>query len=1060
MKKTFAPILLYLRVILIFSLSFDMSGFCQTYYFENYSAVDGLDSKVFSILQDENRYVWLGTRTGITRFDGITFENFSTEQGLAPLSVRVLFRDNRNNIWLGHEGGGITRYNHHAFEKIIIPDSLITSDITSIVQDHQNQLWITTLKNGALLIKNPEAPVGSLKYEHFLKGKELGDQVFNSLVTSDGSVYFIVLMDIKKYNPETNDFESFAPPGIFRFFQYTELFEDSRKNLWIGTQYGGLYKYSFDTKKFEFYDTKNGLAGNWITSITEDRQNNIWVGHWNLDKSMGGISKISKDGIKVYNTHNGLHDNQVWCIHEDAEGNILIGTTEHGLDIFKGEQFISFSTSDGLKNNLVWAILQDDKGQVWFGTNEGITMYNNDKQNGVFVHYNQKGNFISNNIRFLRKDKKKNIWIGTDDQGLLLFDAQQNRFFSQPNFNSMLGSNLSIRGMDIDQSNRLWVGTVDGIFTFDLTKNEYIQRYDQGTSGLPGNEITALFADSKNTLWVGAKGKGLAKITKEGTCIISLKGDISPSTITEDLQGNIWVGTDSKGIYVVRDSIIKQYSLNDGLLSNLINVLVVDNKNNVYVGSNKGLNIINTENNQLFSYTKKNGFTGIETKNNAGFRDRDGNIWIGTANGAILCNTSLFRPSFSEPLIEITNFSINRIDHDMLPNLRLRSFENDIIFKYISICLSNPDAVRYRVLLKGYDDEWRDVGKDNQSIYNKLPAGRYTFNVIAKNNEGVWNSIPAQYSFRILAPPYKRGWFLITIGLLILSAIAAFIKIRERNLVREKRVLESHVKERTLALSVANEELAMKNKDILDSITYAKRIQLSILPPEIPFDDVFILFKPKDIVSGDFYWVTSAGGKEFLAAVDCTGHGVPGAFMSFIGYTSLNKIVIEQGIYQPSSILNRLNEEVAHTLHQKGEDIVNDGMDISLVAYDPAARQLEYAGAFNPLVLIRKGEILETKADRFAIGRATGTEKKFTNHTISLEKNDTIYMYSDGYGDQFGGPEGKKFKTSNLKELFVSIQDKNMEQQREVLDITLEKWRRGHEQIDDILVMGRKFLYD
>lgn len=1057
MKKSFTPIPIYLLVLCIFILAFSRQSLCQTYYFENYAG-KGLDSKIYSIVQDENRYVWLGTQTGITRFDGKAFKNYTSEDSLAPLGVRVLFRDNRNNIWLGHEGGGITRYDHRIFEKIIFPDSLLKTNITSIVQDHQNQLWITTYGNGALLIKNPEAPVASLQYEHFLEGKKLGDQVFNSLVTSDGSVYFIVQMNIKKYNPKTNDFDVFAPEGIFRFFQYTELFEDSQKNLWIGTNNGGLYKYIYKTKKFEFYDTKNGLAGNWITSITEDRHQNIWVGHWNNDISLGGITRIGKDGMQIYNTYNGLHDNHVWCIHEDAEGNMLIGTTKHGLDIFKGEQFTSITTSDGLKSNQVWSILQDDKGQIWFGTDEGITVYNNDLKNGVFVHYNQRGNFISNDIHFLKEDHRKNIWIGTADQGLLLFDTRQNRFFSQLDFNGMLGTTRSVLAMEIDQNDHLWVGMVDGLFEFDLAKNEYIQRYDQGTSGLPGNEISALFVDSKNTLWMGARNKGLAKITKDGTRIIDLKGNITPTSITEDQQGNIWIGTESKGIFVLRDSIIKQYTLDDGLLSTFINILVVDNKNNVYVGSNKGLNIINLQNNQVLSYTEKNGFTGIDTKNNAGFKDHNGNIWIGTRNGAFLCNTSLFKPSLSEPLIRITDFLVNRVNHEMQKNLRLRSNENDIIFRFISISLSNPDAVRYRVLLKGFDEEWRDiVGDDNSVVYNKLPPGRYTFNVIAKNNDGIWNSIPAQYSFIILAPLYKRAWFLTMMGLLILAGIIVYIKTRERNLIREKRMLESRVKERTLALSVANDELAMKNKDILDSITYAKRIQLSILPPDIPFDNVFILFKPKDIVSGDFYWVTTAGGKEFLAAVDCTGHGVPGAFMSFIGYTSLNKIVIEQGIYQPATILNRLNEEVAYTLHQKGEDIVNDGMDIALIAYDPATNQLEYAGAFNPLVLIRKGEILETKADRFAIGRATGKDKQFTNHIVQLEKNDAVYLYSDGYGDQFGGPEGKKFKTSNLKELFVSIQDKSMDMQREELDNTIEKWRQGHEQIDDILVMGRKF---
>jgi ligand-binding sensor domain-containing protein/serine phosphatase RsbU (regulator of sigma subunit) len=1057
MSKPFITTKICLWVFLFVFLTSGRPCHSQTFYFENYSAADGLESKVYSIIQDENRTIWLGTRTGLTKFDGKTFTNFTTDDGLAPLGVRILLRDKKNTIWMGHEGGGITRYYRNQFEKLTLSDSLLKSNITSIVEDHRNQIWITTEANGALLIKNPEADIKELKYEHFLKGKKLGDRVFNSLVTSDGSVYFLIGLDIKKYNPTTNDFDSYTPEGIFRFFQFTVMFEDSRKNLWFGTYNGGLYKYNQQTKKFEFFDIKTGLAANWVSTITEDRQQNIWVGHWNMDKSQGGITKISENGIHIYNTHNGLHDNQIWCIREDAEGNMLIGTTDHGLDIFKGEQFISITTSDGLKNGQVWSILQDTRGQIWFGTNEGITVYNNDEKNSVFIHYNQNGNFISNQIRFLKEDRENNIWIGTADQGLLLFNTRQKRFISQPQFNSQLEGNLDIRAMDIDRNNHLWVGTNDRLLEFDLAKSQFLQTYLQGTSGLPGNDISALFADSKNTLWVGARQKGIGRITSNGIKLIDLKGDITPTSITEDQQGNIWIGTDSKGIIVYKDSIVKQYSIENGLLSNLINILVVDNKNNVYAGSNKGLNIINLSHNQLYSYTKKNGFAGIETKNNAGLKDRNGNIWIGTVNGAFLCNTSLFKPSDTEPLIQVTDFSVNRTSRTMQPNLRLRSSENDIIFRYISICLTNPDAVRYRVMLKGLHDEWQDMGGENTVVFNKLQPGKYVFNVIAKNSEGIWNSIPSQYSFRILAPPYKRAWFITMLVLIIISGIAVFIKIRERNLIHEKRMLEARVKERTLALSVANDELAMKNKDILDSITYAKRIQLSILPPDIPFDNTFILFKPKDIVSGDFYWLTSAGGKEFLAAVDCTGHGVPGAFMSFIGHTSLNKIVIEQGIYQPAAILNHLNEEVAHTLHQKGEDIVNDGMDIALIAFDLKTNELQYAGAFNPLILIRRGEILETKADRFAIGRATGKEMEFTNHSLQLEKGDIIYMFSDGYADQFGGPDNKKFKIANLKELFVSMQKKTMDEQREILDTTLEKWRGGHEQIDDILVMGRRF---
>lgn len=1049
-----------LFLLLINLLAFKIQSQAQTYYFENYSASDGLESKVFSIVQDENRFVWLGTKTGLTRFDGNSFKTYTAEDGLAPMGVRVLFKDKRNNLWLGHEEGGITRYQNNKFEKLLIPDSLINSNITSIIEDHENQLWITTESNGALRVKNPDAPISELKYEHFLKGKKLGDRVFNSFVASDGSVFFLIGLDIKRYNPQTNDFDSYLPEGIFRYFPFTVMFEDSYKNIWYGTYNGGLYKFDHQTKKFTYFDIKNGLAANWVTSIIEDRHHNIWVGHWHKDKGIGGITRIGDDGLKVFNTHNGLHDNQIWCLTEDAEGNILIGTTEHGLDIFKGEQFVSFTTLDGLKNNQVWSVTQDNLGQIWFGTNEGITVYNNDLKNKLFIHYNQAANFISNQIRFLKKDKNQNIWIGTADQGLLLFDSHLRRFISQSDFNGKLGQNPEIRALEIDKNNHLWVGTWDGLMEFNLDTKKYLQTYDQGTAGLPGNDISALFADSKNTLWVGARGKGIGKIKNGFVTLISQLNNITPTAFAEDANGNIWIGTESRGIMVFADSILKTYTTSNGLISDIINLLITDNENNIYVGTNKGLNIIDIRHDHIFTYTRKNGFTGIETKNNACFRDISGNIWIGTVNGAFLCNSSAIKKSFNEPIIHITDFKVKGETVPMETNLRLPSNNNDISFSYISICLTNPDAVKYKILLNGLHEEWQNVGEENMITFNKLQPGRYTFNVIACNDEGIWNSVPAQFGFRILAPFYKRAWFIIMIIMIVLATIISYIKIRERNLINEKRLLEEKVKERTLALSVANDELARKNKDILDSITYAKRIQFSILPPDIPFDNTFILFKPKDIVSGDFYWLTTAGGKEFLAAVDCTGHGVPGAFMSFIGYTSLNKIVIEQGIFQPAAILNRLNEEVAHTLHQKGEDIVNDGMDIALVCYDPERHLLEYAGAFNPLLIIRRGEIIETKADRFAIGRSTGREKEFTNHTMALENNDVIYMFSDGYADQFGGPEGKKFKTANLKELLVSVYAMPMDEQRQVLDKTIEDWRGGHEQIDDILIVGRRFIFN
>jgi ligand-binding sensor domain-containing protein/serine phosphatase RsbU (regulator of sigma subunit) len=1051
---------LFLVLLIVPLIAGQASLYSQTYFFDNYSTPQGFESKVYSVIQDGQHYVWLGTQAGVSRFDGSTFLSFSVEDGMAQGGVRVLFTSRDQSIWMGHEGGGLTRFNGSLFERINLPDTVIRSNITSISQDHDNQLWITTELNGALVIRNPHDPVKSLRYEHYLKGKSLGDQVFNSLVTADGTLYFVTNVGIRKYNKQQNTFESFSPEGMFTYFLTTVMFEDSKGNLWFGTYNGGLSKLNPKEKKFEFFDTRRMLAANWVSCITEDRKGNLWVGHWSDDLTSGGVSRISPNGqIKVFNNSNGLHDNRIWCIKEDEEGNILIGTTEQGLDIFKGERFVSYSTQDGLLNSQVYAFTEDKAGQIWFGTNEGISVYAGEGKKPEFQQFNQSNKFISNQIRFFKADLNGNIWIGTADQGVILYNTARQKFEAQPVINSYMpyqSISKGIRALETGPEGHLWIGTLDGLVEFDIRSGQYVATHTQG-NGLAGNDITALYADPGGDLWIGSRSKGLTRLHDGKFTIIQAVGTNTPTCIARDKEGNIWIGTESKGVLVLKGDSVQHYSVADGLLANLINLIVCDKDNYIFIGTNRGLNRIDQRTHQILSFTRRTGFVGIETKSNAGYVDHLGRLWFGTANGAIRCNNNFGEISEQEPRVQISEMLVMGTTTGMKPGLKLSNHDNDITFRYISISLANPEGITYQVMLDGLHDSWLDQKNQNAIVFNKLRPGRYTFKVRARNDAGIQTAIPAAYSFRILAPFYQRGYFIISMIVIVLASIAAFIKIRERNLVEEKKILEQRVKERTQALSEANTELSMKNKDILDSITYAKRIQLAILPSEIPFSDTFILFKPKDIVSGDFYWMNSFGGKEFLAAVDCTGHGVPGAFMSFIGYTSLNKIIIEQGIYQPASILNRLNNEVATSLHQKGEDIVNDGMDIALVCYTPDTGILEFAGAFNPLILIRKGEILETKADRFAIGRSTGKEKEFTNHEIQLEKGDSIYLYSDGYADQFGGKDGKKFKTSVLKEKLASLDGFPVDQRRDILDMTFEEWKGTQEQIDDVLIMGRKF---
>ena len=278
----------------------------------------------------------------------------------------------------------------------------------------------------------------------------------------------------------------------------------------------------------------------------------------------------------------------------------------------------------------------------------------------------------------------------------------------------------------------------------------------------------------------------------------------------------------------------------------------------------------------------------------------------------------------------------------------------------------------------------------------------------------------------------------------------------------QKKKANLELSEKNLIIEEKSRIVEEKNKDITDSIRYAKRLQEAILKPvrELPavFPQSFIYFQPKDIVSGDFYWFERFGHLSMIAAADCTGHGVPGAFMSIIGCNLMSQAVNEYALTKPAVILNSLNKGLSKILHQRmDESSVKDGMDIALCAVDMKKMTLEFAGAFNPLWLVRGGKVIEYPADKFPVGAFLGEEMRmFNNHEVPLQKGDTIYLFSDGYADQFGGPKGKKFKYKQLKELLLSINGRAMDEQREILRRRLEEWKGRLEQVDDILVIGIK----
>jgi len=287
---------------------------------------------------------------------------------------------------------------------------------------------------------------------------------------------------------------------------------------------------------------------------------------------------------------------------------------------------------------------------------------------------------------------------------------------------------------------------------------------------------------------------------------------------------------------------------------------------------------------------------------------------------------------------------------------------------------------------------------------------------------------------------------------MLLSLIIFIIRFRERQLVIKTRLLEEKVKERTF-------EIESQKHEITSSIEYAGRIQMAMLPVEDhfreTFSDYFLIFKPRDIVSGDFYWIGEDSKSIFFTVADCTGHGVPGAFMSTMGISTLNEIIANNRNLAANKVLNLLRKKTMTALHQTGKaGEAADGMDISFCVLDKNRTKLQYSGAFNPLFLFQGGEFKEYKADRMPIGIHYGREIPFTNYIINVAKGDTIYIFSDGYSSQFGGPEGGKFKKYNLRKLLSEIYYRPMIEQQNILLNEFERWKGNADQVDDVTVLG------
>jgi ligand-binding sensor domain-containing protein/serine phosphatase RsbU (regulator of sigma subunit) len=990
-------------------------------------------------------------------------------------------------------------FQNNKFLEFVITNSDLPKRINNITQDFSGNIWIATDNAGAIKI-SPSQDIKKSEVKFFGLKQGLSDLVIQILPLKNKSLLIITDLGLKIYDSQKNSFE-FLKEKELPVYNYSSVAQDKNGVLWLGSFDKGLITYNPESHAIKFVSSEKNIPNEIISSIYIDKKNRVWATNWKK-----GIVLLDGDKFEWYNSQNGLPTDRIWSVMEDNEENIWFGLQDKGVCSFRGNMIAHFNKQNGLENEVVNSITQDFSNNIWLATNEGISILSNiGKRNFSVENLNVAEYFGNNLVSAITTASDGLIYAAVFRDGLLAINPKNKSAQVFP-----LKRNL-INVLKFDKQERLWLGGNDGLTILDK-RGELDKTHSFNSDYFSEKQITDILMASDNSVWLGTRGNEVYRIIGSKIMHFGIKDSLlhpNATSLSEDENGNIWIGTEGGGIFVFDGKKIKKDAKTTKINSDFV-TLVKCNKQEMWIGTNQGINYFGGLDNFVFG--KFEGFPEMETKSNSVFCDKQGLVWFGTINGVASFDFKKFVINKIPPQVRLTYFNIFNEKFDYSKSLNLSYKQNEIVFHFKSISLTNPENVQYKYILKGsnYSQEWHTIKETNYATYTNLPAGEYTFKVMACNNNGVLNSTPTTYKFSISPPFYKTSTFYILSFFGLVIIVGGYIRIRTRKLLKDKALLEKQVKDRTHEIELKNLELLetnkiveFKNKEITDSIVYAKHIQQAILPSSARFQEAFpesfVLYKPKAIVSGDFYWFsditnlkesigetnlhfhapnekdkynsgsnelhkghTAESAKLVLAVADCTGHGVPGAFMCMVGNSLLNQIINLERVFEPSKILDFLHQGVQELLKQN-ETEARDGMDISVCSIDKLTGIVKYSGALRPVYVFRKIDeknySFETfSPDKFAIGgRQMEGRGNFTAHETKLNKGDTLFLFSDGYPDQFGGPMGKKLMTKKFKEFLHSIQSLSMKEQGKTIEDFFEEWKGNMEQIDDVLVVGIKF---
>lgn len=748
-KLTIAVVIAFLMCRGAFSLNPQKA--VTQYIIDSWTAETGLpQSSVWAVLQTSDGYLWIGTEEGLVRFDGVKFTVFDEDNTPAMTTnyIRCLYEDSKKNLWIGTLSGGLLRYKNGEFKPFKGEEEFSRLTIYAILEDSLNNIWIKTDEQG--LFQWNERANSCRVY----KQKDgLPANVIRSIcLDSEGNLWVSTPKGLYRFND--NRFISCTKGDDSKRKSLGAILVDSEKNLWIGTTKG-----LFQLKEGKFIHYPVGKnSPTIIRTMFEDRDKNLWIATKDT-----GLVRYNNGKFSILTQKDGLLANDVLAITEDREGNLWVGTAGGGLNRLKDGKFTTITSKEGLSDDIVFSIYEDSKGYLWFGTNSGLNRY----KNGAFIHFAFQQGLTHNTVNIIYEDRQGYIWAGTDG-GLNLLKYSQHRILK---INDYLRDHYILAIME-DQSGHLWVGTFNGAIKI---KGRQILETITQKDGLATGYVNFIYEDSRGNIWFSTLRGGVTRYKDGQFTVFTTKNALAANTahcIYEDADAVLWIGTNN-GLSRFKDGKFTSFTKKDGLFHDNIFQVLEDSKERLWMSTNKGIFCIDKKDLNDFAegranhiesvvYGKDDGMKSHECNGGyqgAGCKTKEGKLWFPTVKGAVFIDPDHIFTNKIPPPVFIEQVLLDGAAADPDQKIVIQPGIKRMEIHYTALSYANPQKVQFKYKLEGYDDHWINAFSQRKAFYTNLDADTYTFNVIACNDDGLWNDTGAAITVQVIPPYWNTWWF-------------------------------------------------------------------------------------------------------------------------------------------------------------------------------------------------------------------------------------------------------------------------------------------------------------